>query len=355
MTQIFRLLKLSFLFLSLFLLSTPSEAANENCGTRFAELQGQSNGPITAFRGYENASNNGIRLADSNLWNYTVKWELTHNFSTFLENPETRMLMDLIKTNADEVEVIRYPGASDDLVEKFVKDGDIYWPLHPNNTEVSVPFFGKDAAGTLETRYTASRSLFTRNEDGSFTVKAGTNYPHKSEMQSAKAFTKDDVDGALLRQPFINEMAKILPPDDTLITLPEVLILKHKATGEGVLIRDLSALDNENIYVTGLSIPYVGREIATKNGAEFGAFWQKAYSENLGKAKARLLINYGIEMETPNSQNIIIELNKHFQPTGKVVLRDTVDSYTYEPWLRALNMKNVKAENVRLGYEPKLA
>jgi hypothetical protein len=292
---------------------------------------------------------------NSHLWNYTFKWENTHNFATFRENPDTVMAMKLVQTPPNEVEVISFSAVDPRLLAKFSGKGSAYWPIHPNNTSTTVPYMNQPQVATLETRYTASRSLLSVEPDTpAFTIKAGTDFPHMAERQTAKASTRDDVNGALLRQPFINAVAKALPEDDLLVTLPEVLVLKHRASGEGVLIRDLSQLDSpDRIYVTGLSIPYVGREIAEKNGTKFAEFWTKNYSENLGRAKARLLIKYGLEMETPNSQNILIELTKDFQPTGRVVLRDTVDSYAYGPWLRALGMKNVEAENIRLDYKPK--
>ncbi len=128
-------------------------------------------------------------------------------------------------------------------------------------------------------------------------------------------------------------MAKILPPDDTLATLPEVLILKQRrATGEGVIIRDLSSIDNENIYVTGL-----GREIAEKNGSEFGVFWKKYYSENLGKAiteiktllqlddtKTYQIKRLGIKLKPRNCADIktVEEMNVFLKtPEGQAAIR----------------------------------
>ncbi|MEO6459202.1 MAG: hypothetical protein ABIO95_02025 [Bdellovibrionota bacterium] len=291
----------------------------------------------------------------SNLWTHTVNWELTKNFQRFQEDPNTVMKMKMVSVPKDEVEVITFGPVDHRILDKFVKDDHINWPQHPNNTSAEVPYFGKATSGeSLDTRYTASRSLLSFEEDAPpFTIKVGTDFPHKAEYQSAKALTKDDIEGAVLRQPFLNEVEKTFKNDDLLVLLPEILVLKHKATGEGVILRDLSRLDNENIYVTGLSIPYVGRDIAKANGLEFEEFWAKTYGHQLGRAKARMLLNYGIEMETPNSQNILIELTKDMKPTGKVVIRDTVDSWLYRPWVDALHRGDLLGANNELGWEPR--
>ncbi len=281
-----------------------------------------------------------------NLWTKTFKWELRRNFATFREDPKDVLRMGLVAVSKDEVELIAFSEVDPRIMNLFVDGDKYYWMLHPNNKSDEVPYFGSETVGYLPAGYTASRSVVSLSEESpAFSIKAGTSYPHLSDHQPTKASTVDDVTGALLRQPYINQVERILPEDKKLMLIQELMILKHKETGQGVLIRDLSRIDNKNIYLTGLSIPYAGRAIARINRVPRDSFWTKIYAANTGRAKARLLIHYGLEMETPNSQNVIVEFTSKYKPTNRIVLRDTVDSLAYEPWFRALGMNRTLKKN----------
>ena len=56
------------------------------------------------------------------------------------------------------------------------------------------------------------------------------------------------------------------------------------------------------------------------------AFWGKYYAKDLGAAKAKLLIHYGMQMETPNAQNWPIQFGPDLLPAGVIVMRDIADS-----------------------------
>lgn len=295
----------------------------------------------------------GFADFESNLHRYTFRWELTHNLPKFREDPSEVMLMPIVKAPRDQIDVFTFGPTSPALYQKFVAEDHVNWPRHPLNTQAAVPFhFARPSGESLPTSFTASRSLLSRDPSlPPVSIKAGTDTPHRGGgTQTAKSFTRDDVTAALLRQPHINAIEKIFPNDDTLLTLPEVLVLREKKSGNGVLVRDLSRIENKNIYVPGLSIPYMGREIARKNKIPFMPFWEEFYAEAVGRAKARLLVNYGLEMETPNAQNILIELSPDFKPTGRVVFRDTVDSHFSAPWLDALGLDDVKKSNAAAGF-----
>lgn len=262
-----------------------------------------------------------------------------HNLERYRESPDTVVMMPLVRAPRSEVEVITLGEVDPRILSRFVHDDWVAMPRHPGNTDPRVPYADATIlSGELETRYMASRSLFSFDRTApAYSIKAGSDYPHLSEQQPGKALTRDVIDRALLRQRLINRLDRRLGKDPKLLILPEVLILRHKASGHGVLIRDLSALDHdEHLYVPALSIPYVGREIAAANGAEQGEFWAGAYAEQVGRAKARLLLRYGVLLETPNPQNWLIELDRSYRPTGRVVLRDIADSTLYRPWVEAL-------------------
>jgi hypothetical protein len=290
----------------------------------------------------------------SNLYKFTFTWEDTKNITAFRENPEEKMAMSLVETNRTEVDVIAFRKNLDPRLLKLFVDGDkVFWPHHPYNTSDKVPFYGKPKSDrSIQVCHTASRSLVCVEKNvPAFSIKSGTNFPHLHSKNEHKAETEEDVQGSLLVQPFVNQMSDILPPNKTLGILPEILILRDKKTHNGVLIRDLSQINNGNIYVVGLSIPYVGRDIAQKNGVPFEQFWIKNYAEQVGRAKAHLLLQYGSEMKTPNPQNILVELTKDSVPTGKIFFRDLGgDSSMYGPWVEALELKHVQEQHDKLGY-----
>lgn len=290
---------------------------------------------------------------DSHLWKKTFKLELTHNYAPYRENPDTPIRMPLVKTSLNEVEIIKLSAVDERVLKLFFDGKNVFWPQHPTNTYSKVPFYHeKPIRRHIEARKTASRSLLSFQQDApAFTIKAGTDHPHPKDFHRAKAITKDDVDGAVLRQPFISALEKVLPKSDHLILLSEQMVLRHRQSGNGVIIRDLSRIDNENIYIPGLSLPYLSKIITETNG-DFVSFIKRSYAEAVGRAKAHLLLNFGLEMETPNSQNILVEFDKKMRPTGRIVFRDLADSYQYEPWLTALGLENIRQVNIDFTYPP---
>lgn len=290
----------------------------------------------------------------SNLFQFTFTWENTKNLTAFREDPSEKLSMDLVETDRSKVDVIAFKKNIDPRILKYFLDGNkIYWPQHPYNSSNKVPFFGSASVGkSIQVCHTASRSLLSIEKDApAFSIKSGTNYPHLHSNNEHKAETEEDVLGSLLVQPFVNQISDILPPSKILGLLPEILILRDKKTNNGVLIRDLNQINNDNIYIVGLSIPYVGRDIAMRNGIPFEEFWIKHYAEQVGRAKAHLLMDYGSEMKTPNPQNILVELTKNYIPTGKIFFRDLGgDSSMYGPWVHALKLKNVLKQHDILGY-----
>ena len=59
--------------------------------------------------------------------------------------------------------------------------------------------------------------------------------------------------------------------------------------------------------------------------SRFDSFWGRHYAEAVGRAKATLLVRYGLQYETPNPQNVLMQLDAELRPTGAIVLRDLGD------------------------------
>jgi hypothetical protein len=117
--------------------------------------------------------------------------------------------------------------------------------------------------------------------------------------------------------------------------------------GDGVQVRDLSVLDVNKIYLPPISIPFIGTDLKTMKrrfegvtDPQWRAFFGEHYAKRLGRAKAILLLRYGLQMGSPNAQNCLVEFNKPAGqaapvPTGRIVLRDVGDMYLHREVLWA--------------------
>ena len=74
-----------------------------------------------------------------------------------------------------------------------------------------------------------------------------------------------------------------------------------------------------------LSLPFVGGPIARRHGVDPEGCWGQHFAEPVGRGKARLLARYGLWVETPNPQNLLVQLDRQLFPTGKLVFRDVGD------------------------------
>lgn len=105
--------------------------------------------------------------------------------------------------------------------------------------------------------------------------------------------------------------------------------------GDGYQVRDISGLDPEKLYIPPISIPYLDRNLVELHRRFEGVadpawlgFWAEAFAHALGRAKATLMLHYGLQMLTPNSQNWLLEFEPGTPPTptGVVVVRDLGDA-----------------------------
>ena len=131
---------------------------------------------------------------------------------------------------------------------------------------------------------------------------------------------------ALLFAEHVRAVDARLGADPALILLTESLGVSVPGSETGFLVRDLRPLCDGNAYLPAFSIPFVGARDRRAAGREFAAFWGAGYAEPVGRAKARLLARYGLQYQTPNPQNILVQLDRRLRPTGAIVLRDLADT-----------------------------
>jgi len=66
-----------------------------------------------------------------------------------------------------------------------------------------------------------------------------------------------------------------------------------------------------------------------------------------------MLIRYGLQMETPNCQNMLLQLDRNLRPTGKLVFRDISDSDFVTPVARGIGAEDLLETDHLLGFRPK--
>src|SRR5262249_16287238 len=125
----------------------------------------------------------------------------------------------------------------------------------------------------------------------------------------------------------VDRIDALLGPDPSIHLVREVVALLVRGSETACLVRDLRRFQDGHHYLPALSLPWVGRQIARRHGEGSGEFWGRHYAAPVGRAKARLLARYGLWYETPNPQNVLIQLDRGLVPTGVLVFRDIGDTY----------------------------
>jgi len=282
-----------------------------------------------------------------------LEWEQKSNFITFRKSSIPFFVPQL---SVDRSAV--FLAISADLPKNLYtlirpETGTINWFKHPYNQSPQVPYFEKTSTDSLETYQTSSRSLAVILDQNVFTLKMGTDHPHgpQGEYQPNKASTREDINDGIGRMTYISNVESKIGSDPTLILAKEVAMVADKKTGEGYLFRDVSFMNDGNYYLPALSIPYAGREIAKIHNTDPNIFWEKHYAAALGRAKAKLLLRYGLQMETPNSQNILIQLDVNLMPTGVLVFRDISDTVLIKSVAEGLGEKETLEADKAHGIE----
>lgn len=253
-------------------------------------------------------------------------WEQLANHEEF-RKPTHDIHINYVNVDSAELETIPTLNTSNDVIDFFKSADHTRWLKHPLNTTTKVPYLREKRSGFVKGKYSASASMFLFIGDGLYTIKLPSNYPHpKSGPQPPKALRMSDTSNSLHLSQLIQQYDRTHPASDTLTVLTEIFGVISKKGFNAFTVRDLRPLQNGKYYLPAFAIPFVGREIANANNEEFYTFWEKTYGSTLGRAKAQLLLRYGLEMITPNEQNWLIELDNNLKPTGRIIMRDVGDA-----------------------------
>jgi hypothetical protein len=283
-------------------------------------------------------------------------WEEIANKLNLIKTTD-EVSFELVRVARDQIEIWKSatltPALAASIESQYVNADAVLIPRHIYNRDMNVPFAKLRAElSKLMVRLTASRSA-APVANRLITVKTPTDHPNglEGELEAHKVRTREDIREAILRSRHFREVDERLGDDPVLIKLLDVFAMIDKASGDGILIRDVSIISDGNYYLPALSIPYVGRAIAEINGQPFAEFWAENYAAKLGRAKARMLLRYGTQMVTPNAQNFLIRMDRNLSPLPQIVARDLPDSYFVAPIAEALGFHDAIVRDRTLGVQ----
>lgn len=284
-----------------------------------------------------------------------LDWEEQANLVGFRASTAP-VRVDVVSVPRDELEVHILPGAPPQAVALFLRGDRVLFPRHPLNRDPTVAWFDGPALEQWEARFTSSRTLAlpgTESSDALFSLKLATDHPHPDFHQPEKTRLREEAIGAVDWVRVISRIDRLLPPLEDLLLVLEVLVVLAAGRESGFMVRDLRQLQDGHYYLPALSLPFVGGEIAGRHGGELESFWGEHFAEPVGRAKARLLARYGFWYETPNPQNVLIQLRGNLRPTGRLVFRDIgdgeccTDAFQAQevPWTRLVSDLRPETEN----------
>jgi hypothetical protein len=256
-----------------------------------------------------------------------LEWEEQANLIGF--RITTRPVpLDVAAVPLDAVEVWGAAAAPSAITDRFLRGERVLFPHHPLNRDPAVAFSGEPMAERWLCRFTSSRTLVVPCAPGEplFSIKLATDHPHPDFHQPEKTRLREEVMDALEWVELMARIDGLLGPDPRLLVVREALAVLVPKSETGYLVRDLRVLQDGHHHLPALSIPWVGRQIASLHGEDFAEFWGRHYAEEVGRAKARLVARFGLQFETPNPQNVLVQLDRDLYPTGRIAIRDLGDA-----------------------------
>lgn len=225
------------------------------------------------------------------------------------------------------------------------------WINHPFDGSRENPFRDHQYSSMIESKMSASRSMILQGELRGYTIKMGTDRPAGpfGVIQPKKAKMIEEVKLAVRRSRFIHDIDKQIGESPYLAILKDVALVAHHEEPFGYVIRDNRLLDSGRYYLPAFSIPFVGYSIAALHGQNMAEFWGVYYAQALGRAKALFLLRYGLQLTNPNTQNILVELDRGLMPTGRIIFRDMTDTDYVVGISDQLGFFEEMAEDERIG------
>ncbi len=257
-------------------------------------------------------------------------WERTLNHYDHGQRGHEIIMLTRLHVPLNETRIEYIPGMGTPALWRLIGPQQQTRPWLNNmydNTNEN-PFRDYPRSSAMPAQMSASRSMILQGELRGYTVKMGTDRPagDYGGVQPKKAIMTEEVKLAVRRSRFIHEIDTKIGESPHLAVLKDVALVAHHERPYGYVIRDNRLLDSGNYYIPAFSIPFVGHAIAALHKADLGEFWGLHYAKALGRAKALFLLRYGLQLTNPNTQNILVEVDRNLMPTGRIVFRDMTDT-----------------------------
>lgn len=282
-----------------------------------------------------------------------LHWEQNYNLQRYRQTNQ-KVQVKISQVFSDEVIVQRLSGQT---VASQIMDGDqVLWLSHPYNFETEINLNRVSTVGEFTAYTTAGRTLvFLEGPLAGYALKAAASHPHGSSRlsQLSKGETADDIRSAVVHSEFfinVDEISTQVPFGH--IVLKDELSVSDVESGEGYILRNLSPLMDGSFYLPAFSIPYMAGELYEANKSAYINFLEIHYLKPLAELKAQLLLKYGMQMEFPHPQNILLQLDENMRPTGRLVMRDLSDLHLVRPIAEARGFKTQLEREKSIGYQP---
>jgi hypothetical protein len=166
-----------------------------------------------------------------------------------------------------------------------------------------------------------------------FEAPAGKN---RLEVNSALAITRSTIIKRVeaLRKPDENNFV-----DDTFRTQLELLTVTAPIVDsddyDGFQVRDLSCMRDGEVYLPGLCVPYSEKVFSQSDDVQTDfEFWVANFARPVGRAKAKLFLEYGLIHESANAQNFLLVFDQNKLTRLKaIILRDIGDTYWHNGYV----------------------
>ena len=271
------------------------------------------------------------RIVEAPPFEQSLIWDVEENAPVYRKS-RIPIKVDFTIVPKENVTVTFLSSAPAELRDFIQTPQGVRWYKHPYNTSPTVPNFNSPNVGSILASLTASRSLGLKVGGVPITIKMGTDHPHglDHEAEPHKVSTKEDVLDGLHRMKYLERVETQIGQDPDVYMAKDVAFIVDNKTGQGILVRSYEFMKVGHHYLPATAIPYVGRKIAELHGWNANTFWKKHFAAALGRAKAKLLVRFGLQMEFPHPQNVLIELDQDLMPTGRIIFRDGSDTVLVE-------------------------
>lgn len=283
-------------------------------------------------------------------------WEQRSNQASNSIRPTQKVMLEHFEIPLSEVESLLDsqidPKLKKSLVFKKNSKDYVRWIVNPEDTQyghlLAIYLQSKNLDSHryryYEAYYTASRSMVIQDPVSGvvFSAKVGTDKTG-GEWQDKQLTAKRAEQAAKVDQWIDGFNKNMKLKNAVLMREPASFFIKELK--QGMIIRSLETMTKKGSYhyLPGFSVltNTAGVEIAKKNGSlDPAAFWLEHAVKPIARAQAEWSAFSGILPSSFHWQNYILELDEHYRPTGKVLLRDYADGKLVQDFHESLTPQN---------------